>query len=166
MKKTNTEEKEAVIPPVEEKSARAVVKHLKISPRKVRLVINVIRRKPAVDAFRMLMGLKKKAARMTEKILKTAVANARVLGMNEAKLYVSDVRADGGPVLKRFMSRSMGRADRILKRTTHLTLIVKEGKKTYGKPDAPFAAKEASAKQGGSASGGKKDKAEKTSAKS
>lgn len=166
MMKKVKEEKEIVVPQAEEKSARAVAKYLRISPRKVRLVINTIRRKPAVQAFRTLMGLKKKAARLAEKILKTAVANARVLGMAEDKLYVADVRADGGPVLKRFMSRSTGRADRILKRTTHLTLIVKEGQKSYGKPDALFAAKQTkSAKTGGSASGGK-DKAEKASAKS
>ncbi|MBI3306720.1 MAG: 50S ribosomal protein L22 [Candidatus Omnitrophica bacterium] len=154
MKKVKAEKKPVPIVPASEKSARAVVKYLRISPRKVRLVIDVIRWKPAVQAFRDLMGLKKKAARMTEKILKTAVANARVLGMDESKLYVAEVRADGGPSLKRFMSRSMGRADRILKRTTHLTLIVKEGVKSYGKADTPFAAK------------AKKDKAEKASAKS
>lgn len=113
----------------ESKSARAVVKYLRISPRKVRLVINTIRHQPATRAFHVLMTLKKKAARMTEKVLKTAVANAKILGMDENRLYVADVRADGGPVFKRFMSRSMGRADRILKRTTHISMIVKEGNK-------------------------------------
>jgi len=77
---------------------------------------------------------------MAEKVLKSAVANAKILGLEEGRLYVADIRADGGPVLKRFMSRSMGRADRILKRTTHLSVIVKEGKKSVG-PAAPSAAK-------------------------
>ncbi len=114
------------------RSAKAVVKHVRISPRKVRLVINAIRYKPVTLAFPILASLNKKAAKLTEKALKSAVANAKVLGMDETRLYVSEVRADGGPVLKRFMSRSMGRADRILKRTTHLSLAVKEGKKSFG----------------------------------
>ena len=156
MKKEKKAEQPKPVPiaQAEQKSARASLMHVRVSPRKVRLVIDVIRRKPAVQAFRLLMGFKQKAARITEKLLKTAVANAKVLGMDEAKLYVAEVRADGGPTMKRFMSRSMGRADRILKRTTHILLIVKEGGTSYGKPDSPFAAK------------AKKDKAEKTSAKS
>lgn len=114
-----------------EPKAFARVKFLKISPRKARLVIDTVRHKPVAKAFPILMTLKKKAARMTEKLLKTAVANAKVLGMNEEKLYVSEIRADGGPVMKRFMSRSMGRADRIIKRTTHLFIILKEGSKEW-----------------------------------
>lgn len=135
MKRIQKEEKNLVLPAqTEGKYAKAVVKYLRISPRKVRLVINAIRHQPATRAFHVLMTLKKKAARMTEKALKTAVANAKILGMDENRLYVADIRADGGPVFKRFMSRSMGRADRILKRTTHLSLIVKEGAKTFEAP--------------------------------
>ncbi|MFH0984702.1 MAG: uL22 family ribosomal protein [Candidatus Omnitrophota bacterium] len=59
--------------------------------------------------------------------MKSAIANAKNLGLNENRLYVSNVRADGGPVFKRFLTRSMGRADKILKRTTHLTVEVREG---------------------------------------
>lgn len=120
--------------PVEatKRSAKAVAKYIRISPRKVRGVINTIRRQPAVRAFAILMTVKKKAARLAEKVLKSAVANAKVLGLDETRLYVSDVRADGGPSMKRFMSRSMGRADRIIKRTTHLSLKVTESEKSYG----------------------------------
>ncbi len=121
----------------ERKSARVVLKYLRISPRKARLVLDTIRFKPVHKASAILKTLtKKKAAGMALKALTSAVANAKVLGMDEAKLYVSDVHADGGPVFKRFMSRSMGRADRILKRTTHLSLSVSESARVYS--DAPI----------------------------
>ncbi len=113
------------------RAAKAVVKFLKIAPRKMRLVINPIRHQHPERAFQILLTFKKKAARMAEKLLKSAVANAKVLGLDESRLTIADVRADGGPVMKRFMERSMGRANRILKRTTHLTLILKEGDKQW-----------------------------------
>ena len=133
MKKESAEPKQESMP-VPKKKARAVVKYLRISPRKVRLVINTVRYQRPDTAFGILMHFKKKAARMVEKIVKTAVANAKVLGMDETRLYISDIRADGGPVLKRFMQRSMGRADRILKRTTHLSVVLSESdrQKTEG----------------------------------
>lgn len=114
------------------KEARAVVKYLRISPRKMRIVINTIRRKPVNQAFTILMGLKKKAARLVEKGLKSAAANAKGKGFEESRLVVSEIKADGGPTMKRFMSRSMGRADQILKRSTHLTVVLREGKKVLG----------------------------------
>ena len=129
------------------KEARAIVRYLKISPRKVRLVINAIRRKPATQAQSILMGLNKKAARLVEKGLKSAVANAKGKGLEESRLLVSEIKADGGPVMKRFMSRSMGRADEILKRTTHLTITLKEGAKSFGLPSQPEAS-QAKEKQG------------------
>ena len=114
--------------------ARAVVRYLRISPRKVRLVINAIRRKPAGAAVSILASLNKKAARLVEKGLKSALANAKVKGLEESRLVVSEIKADGGPVLKRFMARAMGRADEILKRTTHLTVVLREEKKPSGPP--------------------------------
>ncbi|MFA5168041.1 MAG: 50S ribosomal protein L22 [Candidatus Omnitrophota bacterium] len=111
---------------------RAVTKHLRIAPRKMRLVIDTIRRQPAQEAVGILMLLKKKGAKMAVKTLKSAIANAKNLGLNENRLFVSNIRADGGPVFKRFMTRSMGRADKILKRTTHLTVEVREGFKIWG----------------------------------
>ena len=98
----------------------------------MRIVIDTIRRQQALEAVGILMLLKKKGAKMAVKTLKSAIANAKNLGLNESRLYVSDVRADGGPVFKRFLTRSMGRADKILKRTTHLTVEVREGFKVWG----------------------------------
>ena len=116
------------------KEARAIVRYLRISPRKVRLVVNTIRRKPVGSAFSILMVLKKKAARLVEKGLTSAVANAKVKGLDQTRLVVSQIKADGGPVMKRFMSRSMGRADQILKRSTHLTIVLNEGDRSFGPP--------------------------------
>ena len=114
--------------------ARAVIKYLRISPRKMRLVINTIRRKPASTAVSILATLNKKAARLVEKALKSALANAKVKGLEESRLVVSEIKADGGPMLKRFMARAMGRADEILKRTTHLTVVLRERERSSGPP--------------------------------
>ena len=149
-------------PQVEEqlpgRSVRAKVKFVRISPRKVRLVINTIRFQNPNAAFRILMTLNKKAARLAEKVLKTAVANAKVLQLDESRLYISDVRADGGPTLKRFIERSMGRGDRILKRTTHLALTLSESNRKPSAPAAPAVKHEEkeSAKSGKKPSGRKK----------
>jgi len=111
---------------------RALTKHLRIAPRKMRLVIDTIRRQPVQEAVGILMLMKKKGAKLAVKTLKSAIANAKNLGLNENRLYVSAVRADGGQVFKRFLTRSMGRADKILKRTTHLTVEVREGAHVWG----------------------------------
>lgn len=92
----------------------------------MRLVINTIRYKPVTAAFSILGQLKQKAARMVAKTLKSAEANARVKKMDENRLYVQQIKADGGPTMKRYMPRSMGRADVILKRMTHLTVVLGE----------------------------------------
>ena len=119
------------------RSARAVLKFVRISPRKVRLVINAIRYQHPDKAFGILFTLQKKAARITEKVLKTAVANAKVLNLDAERLYISDIRADGGPSMKRFIERSMGRGDKILKRTTHLSIVLSEGVKKWKTTSAP-----------------------------
>ena len=106
--------------------AKAITRYLKIAPRKIRLVIDTARGKPVWQAYAILHNLKKKGSRLVEKTLKSAEANAKVKKMDENRLYISGIRADGGPSLKRFMSRSMGRADVILKRTSHLTVILGE----------------------------------------
>jgi len=98
----------------------------------LRLVIDTIRRQPAHEAVGILMLLKKKGAKLAVKTLKSAIANAKNLGLNENRLIVSNVRVDGGAVFKRFLTRSMGRADKILKRTSHLTVEVREGNKIWG----------------------------------
>ena len=113
------------------KEARSVIKYLRISPRKVRLVTQAISQKSVGQAFSVLTALNKKAARFVKEGLKSALANAKVKGLQETRLWVSEAKADGGPTMKRFMSRSMGRADQILKRSTHLTIVLKEGEKIW-----------------------------------
>lgn len=89
-------------------------------------MIDTIRRKPVRQAFSILAGLKKKSARIVEKTLKSAEANAIQKKMEAQRLFVREIKADGGPSLKRYMPRSMGRADVILKRMTHLTVVLGE----------------------------------------
>lgn len=110
---------------------RAVTRYLRIAPRKMRWVIDTVRKRPVLEAVGILSLLNKKGARMAVKTLKSALANAKNLKLDEKRLYINDIRADGGPVLKRFLTRSMGRADRLLKRTTHLTVVVCEGTKVW-----------------------------------
>ena len=135
IKQKDQKEKPKVIPPMASAAplqARSVAKYLRIGPRKLRPVINTIRFASVTKAFLILTTIKQKAARMAEKVLKSAAANAKVLGMDENRLYVADIRADGGPSMKRFMSRSMGRADKILKRMSHLSIILKENTRLSG----------------------------------
>jgi large subunit ribosomal protein L22 len=106
--------------------AKAITRYIRIAPRKMRLVIDQIRWKPVTAAYEALEGLNKKAAQLVAKTLRSAEANAKVKRMDENRLYVQKIHADGGPVLKRYMSRSMGRADVILKRTTHLSIVLGE----------------------------------------
>ena len=106
--------------------ARSVGKYLRISPRKMRLVINTIRKAPVDKAMIQLTYLHKHGAQLARRVLRSAIANAKVLKMDHDRLVVSEVHADAGPTLKRFQARSMGRADKILKRTSHLTIILRE----------------------------------------
>lgn len=115
------------------KKAKALAKYIRISPRKMRLVVDIIRYKHVMEAKGILMASKKKAARIINKVLKSAVANAKGIGLDVNRLYVSGARSDAGPTFKRFMTRSMGRADKILKRTAHLTLELAEGNKAWEK---------------------------------
>ena len=135
-------EKKQTIEKPESRSAKAILRFVRIAPRKARIVIDVIRFDPPFKAFEKLMTLKQKAARLTEKLLKSAVANAINIGLDESRLYISDIRADGGPTMKRFMERSMGRANRIIKRTTHLQITVKEGEKKWDMPSSQLEANE------------------------
>ncbi len=105
---------------------RAVGRYLRSSPRKIRAVINAIRGKDVAQAFQILEMSPTKAARLVEKVLKSAVANAE----NNAKLsadtlYVSRCFVDDGPRLKRVWPRGRGRADIIQRRMSHITVAVK-----------------------------------------
>ncbi len=107
--------------------ARAHVKYVRMSSRKVDIVNQLIRGKKIGEAFAILKHTPKAASPILEKLLKSAVANAENNNnMDVEKLYISEVYATQGPTLKRFMARAMGRGVRILKRTCHITLVVKE----------------------------------------
>ena len=101
---------------------KSQAKFIRISPRKVRLVLPLIRNKNAHEALSILEGANKKAARLLIRVVSSGIANAKVKKMNVDNLVIESVKADGGPTLKRIMPRAMGRAYRIFKRTTHITM--------------------------------------------
>ena len=107
--------------------AQAVAKYVRIAPRKVRVVMNLIRGKNVADAFAILKFTPKVGADVIEKVLKSAVANAENnFDMNVDKLYISSAYVDQGPTLKRIHPRSRGQAFSIFKRTSHVTVVVAE----------------------------------------
>ena len=107
--------------------AKAVAKYIRIAPRKVRVVMDLIRGKNVAEAFAILKFTPKVGAEVIEKVLKSAVANAENnFDMNVDKLYVSSAYVDQGPTLKRIHPRSRGQAFSILKRTSHVTVVVAE----------------------------------------
>jgi large subunit ribosomal protein L22 len=107
--------------------AKAIAKHIRIAPRKIRIVIDLIRGKNVGEAFAILKYTPKVGAEVVEKVLKSAVANAEHnYDLNTDALYVSQAFVDQGPTLKRIHPRSRGQAFKILKRTSHVTLVVKE----------------------------------------
>lgn len=107
--------------------AKAVAKYIRISPRKVRQVVDLIRGKNVREAMAILRYTPKGASEPVVKVLKSAVANAEHnFEMNPDALYVSQVYVDQGPTLKRFKPRAMGRADLMRRRTSHITVVVSE----------------------------------------
>jgi len=107
--------------------ARASVKYVRISPRKVKIVCDLIRGKSIGQATAVLMNTPKAASEPLLKLLKSVAANAENNHeMAPEKLYVSEVYANPGPIIKRIMPRAQGRAYRINKRTSHITIVVKE----------------------------------------
>jgi large subunit ribosomal protein L22 len=106
---------------------RAVARNIRMSPQKVRLVLNVIDGKPVGEAQAILRYLPHKAAGPIGKLLKSAVANAdNNFELDPADLVISQARADAGFTFKRWRPRARGRVNRILKRSSHITLAVKE----------------------------------------
>ena len=107
--------------------AKAVAKYVRIAPRKVRVVMNLVRGKSVAEAFAILKFTPKAGADVIEKVLKSAVANAENnFDMNVDKLYISSAYVDQGPTLKRIHPRSRGQAFSILKWTSHVTVVVSE----------------------------------------
>ncbi|HAH79242.1 MAG TPA: 50S ribosomal protein L22 [Ruminococcaceae bacterium] len=107
--------------------ARAYLRYARISPRKVQIVLDLIRNKPAATAMAILKHTPKAASEPVAKLLKSAVANAENnQSMDAAKLYVAQCFVCPGPTLKRIRPRAQGRAFRILKRTSHVTMVLRE----------------------------------------
>ena len=107
--------------------AKAYLKYLRISPRKVVILCDLIRGKDVKTAAAYLMQTPKAASEPMLKLLRSAIANAENNhGMNTDKLFVKEVHVGPGPVMKRVMPRAQGRAYRILKRTSHITLVLGE----------------------------------------
>ena len=103
---------------------KAFLKNYRQSPRKVRLVADLIKSKRVAEAFTQLKNLPKRASGPVEKLLASAVANAKNAGVSEADLYVENMTVNKGIVMKRSMPRARGSASRINKRTSHLMITL------------------------------------------
>lgn len=112
----------------DKKGYRACAKYLMVSPTKVRPVANLVRRKPYVEAVAILEAMPQKGAHLILKVLQSAGANAmnRNKKLDEEQLVVSELYIDEGPRLKRVWARSHGRRDILLKRMSHITVVVDE----------------------------------------
>ena len=107
--------------------ARAIAKGVRIAPKKSRLVIDLIRGKSVIEADNILANLNKEAARATRKVLTSAVANAENnLGLDKNNLYVKEAYINEGRTLKRMKAGSKGRVNPIMKRSSHITVVVSE----------------------------------------
>jgi len=105
--------------------SQAKLRNVRLSPRKARLVVDMVRGKAIQDALNILRFSPQKTAPILSKLLKSAVANAEQKGVSDVdQLYVKSVMVDQGPVLKRFLPRAMGRASRIRKPTSHITVVL------------------------------------------
>ncbi len=108
--------------------AKAILRTARISPQKARLVADQVRGLPVGRASDLLAFSDKKAAQLIRKVLVSAVSNAENnLGADVDELKVAKIYVDEGPTLKRFMARAKGRGTRILKRTSHITVVVGSG---------------------------------------
>ncbi len=108
-------------------AARAVVRHVRMSPRKMRIVANAVRGKRVDEAMGLLKVMPKKGAEIIRKLLISAVANAEHQGQQDVDaLLVKECAIGNGPILKRWMPRAMGRAGRVQHRTSHVFITVDE----------------------------------------
>jgi len=107
--------------------AKAIARHVRISPRKARQVVDLIRGKDLREALTILELTPKAASRIVSKVVRSAAANAENnLELDPDTLYVARAYVDQGPTLKRIMPRARGSADRIRKRTSHITVVLAE----------------------------------------
>ena len=106
---------------------RAVAKYMRVSPQKVRMLVDAVKGKPVETGLTSLKFMPQKAARAVEKVVRSAVANAdQNPEIDVDSLVIRNITVDGGPTLKRWRPRARGRATRILKRTAHITVILAE----------------------------------------
>ena len=106
--------------------ATAKATYIRIAPRKVKIVLDLIRNKPTDEAIAILKHTPKAACAPLEKLLKSAIANAENKNMDVTRLYISECSVDQGPTLKRIRPRARGSANRINKKTSHINLVLKE----------------------------------------
>ena len=122
---TNTQKKAQAHMAARDTRPSAHAKYVRISSRKVKIVIDLIRGKHVDEALAILMYTPKAAAPVVEKLLLSAIANAENnLSMDRGSLYVAEVFANPGPTLKRYVARSRGSASPMLKRTSHITVVL------------------------------------------
>lgn len=106
---------------------QAVAKYIRVQPRKVRIVADEVNGKPAAQSAAVLRYHKSKSAQALRKVLISAMANARENhGVDPENLRIARIMVDEGPRMKRMMARAMGRGNRILKKTSHITVVVEE----------------------------------------
>lgn len=106
--------------------ATAKAMHVRIAPRKVQIVLDLIRNKPCDEALAILKYTPKAACEPIEKLLKSAMANAENKDMDTSRLFVAECCVSQGPTLKRIRPRAQGRAFRINKKTSHISLVLRE----------------------------------------
>jgi len=110
-----------------EKKARAVAKYVRVAPRKARKIIDIVRGKNVDEALNILKFSPQAAAKTISKVVNSAAANAESsYRLKREDLFISEAFVNQGPTLKRFRHRAMGRASRIHKRTSHITVVVQE----------------------------------------
>lgn len=111
-------------------NSKAILRHARVSAQKARLVANIVRGKDVAEALEMLTFTRKKSAPLIRKLVESAVANAEVQASNSDEsldvddLYIKTITVDMGPRLRRFRPRAQGRATRILKQTSHITVVL------------------------------------------
>ena len=122
---TRIREKTAKIAKNRDNRPMAKVKYVRTSPSKIRIILDLIRGKNAVEALALMEQAQQENATVVAKLLKSAIANAENnKGLNRSELYVAETWVGAGPLMKRINIRGRGRADRMLKRTCHITLIL------------------------------------------
>ena len=122
---TRIREKAKVRKETADKRPRAIARYVRISSSKVKIVVDLIRGKKVDEALAILMYTPKAAAPVVEKLLLSAIANAENnLSMDRGSLYVAEVYANPGPTLKRYVARRRGSASPMLKRTSHITVVL------------------------------------------